>query len=197
MRILRVGLESHAFGTTVFHLRSETNHRCSKFPNCTFHVASTFISGTVQSSVATYPAYWAMSDMSLAMCLYLCRHIIESLRLADSDVPSAVKTYAACQDLHETAKPFSGLTAPTRTVVNNLVHARWDMLTTGIHLAGYVLDPEFLPRDVTKDKVSFCMRRPFLCTNTATASLESALIYRVIAGGHAGIHEYTGEGLQR
>ena len=118
----------------------------------------------------------AMSDMSLAMCLYLCRHIIEILRMADSDVPSAGKIYAACQNLHETAKTFSGLTAPRRTVVKNLVRARWDMLTTDIHLAGYVLDPEFLPHDVTKNEVSFCMRQPFLCTNTATALLESALI---------------------
>ena len=83
------------------------------------------------------------ADMSLNMCLHPCREIIEILRMADSEVPSTGKIYAACQKLHEFARNFPGLTAPRRTVVKNLVRARWDMLTSDVHLAGYVLDPEF------------------------------------------------------
>ena len=74
--------------------------------------------------------------------------------MADSDVPSTGKIFAACQKLHEDVKAFPGLTAARRTVVKDLVLARWNMLTSDLHCAGYVLDPEWLSHNVTSDKVS-------------------------------------------
>lgn len=84
----------------------------------------------------------------------MCRPIIEIMRMADSDVPSTGKVYEACQSLHETVRTFPGLSAAKRTVVKDLVRARWDMLTSDMHCAGYVLDPEFVKHNVTSNKVS-------------------------------------------
>ena len=74
--------------------------------------------------------------------------------MADADVPSCGKIYDACQRLHEHARTFPGISAARRTVVKNMVRARWDMLNSDIHCAGYALDPEFVRHDVTANAVS-------------------------------------------
>ena len=69
---------------------------------------------------------------------------------------------------------FPGLTAPRRTVVKNLLRARWEMLTSDIQLAGYVLDPEFLLHDVTANRVSFYIGH-CLCADPVVVALRVAL----------------------
>ena len=90
--------------------------------------------------------------------------------MADSDVPSMGKIYEASQNLHESVRTFAGaqlgLTAAKRIVLKNLVRARWDMLTTDMHCAGYALEPEYVHHDVTTNKVSSCIKHPALCKNT-------------------------------
>ena len=91
-------------------------------------------------------------------CTYFCSPIVELMRMADSDVPSTGKIYEACQSLHETVRTFPGLSAARRSVVKDFVRARWDMLTSDMHCAGYVLDPEFVKDSVTTNKVSSSIR---------------------------------------
>ena len=85
--------------------------------------------------------------------------------MADSDVPSMGKIYEACQCMHESVKDFAtpalSLTAAKRNVVKTLVRTRWDMLTTDIHCAGYVLEPEHIHHNVTSNKVRTCVKQFF------------------------------------
>ena len=91
--------------------------------------------------------------------------------MGDSDVPSMGKIYEACQSLHETMRDFAGpqigLTAAKRTVLKSLARARWDMMTTDMHCAGYVLEPEFVHHDVTSNAVGFHMMHAALCQSPA------------------------------
>jgi len=87
----------------------------------------------------------------------ICSPIVEVMRLADSNVPSTGKIYEACQSLHETVRTFPGLSPARRTAVKECVRARWDMLTSDMHCAGYVLDPEWVKDNVTSNKVSSCI----------------------------------------
>ena len=73
--------------------------------------------------------------------------------MADGDVPSTGKIYEACQSLHETVRTFPGLSAQRRAVVKDLVRSRWDKLTSDMHCASYVVDPEFVKDNVTSNKV--------------------------------------------
>ena len=86
----------------------------------------------------------------------MCRPAIEILRIADVDVPSTGKIYWQCEKLHEHAKDFAGLSAQRRKTVKDLVRRRWDMLTTDLHCAGYMLDPEFQDHNVDDNEV--CLR---------------------------------------
>ena len=137
------------------------------------------------------------SDEAFSICfMLLCRQIIEILRMADSDVPSTGKIFASCQKLHEDVKTFPGLTAARRTAVKNLVRQRWDMLTSDMHCAGYVLDPEWLSHDVTSDKVSpaYCLPSPSYALSSAPSSSDALAS---VAGSHDRVHEHPGEGLPR
>lgn len=82
------------------------------------------------------------------------------MRMADADVPSSGKIYDACQRLHEHARTFS---AARRTVVKDAVRARWEMLNSDMHCAGYVLDPEFVEHNFTANKVSFLHQTIHIC----------------------------------
>lgn len=88
---------------------------------------------------------------------FLCRPIIELLRMADADVPSTGKIYWSCAQLHEHARTFSHITAAQRRDVVEKVRQRWDNLNSDLHCAGFVLDPEFLGKSQEGNNVSFSL----------------------------------------
>lgn len=126
--------------------------------------------------------------------------------MADSDVPSMGKIYEACQSAHEKVKDFAapalGLTAAKRNVVKSLVRTRWDMLTTDIHCAGYVLEPEHVHHNVTSNKVRTCVKQFFWSQSSALKAnaLQLHLLTRAslaYAGGDGGIPQHPGKGVSR
>ena len=133
-----------------------------------------------------------------------CRPIIEVLRMADADVPSCGKIYDACQRLHEHARTLPGLSVARRKTVVKFVRDRWDMLTSDLHCAGYVLDPEFVEHNSTANKVSSCIKTicfqksvkcaPQYSSNTALHQTDDLM---ACVGGDGGIHECSGEGIPR
>jgi hypothetical protein len=97
--------------------------------------------------------------------------------MADADVPSVGKIYDACQQLHEHARNFQGLSATRRTTVKNLVHSRWNMLNSDIHCAGYLLEPEFVGHvNATSIKVN-CYNRRRLQMGHSELCNESVISY--------------------
>ena len=74
------------------------------------------------------------------------------MRLADSNVPCCGKIYNGCFQLEKGVDQISTISAAKRKEIKLLVSARWEMLTTDIQRAAYLLDPEFLEADVQSNE---------------------------------------------
>lgn len=68
------------------------------------------------------------------------------LRMADSNQPTTGKMYHECYELQEHIGQLD-MDEDDRQAVTDAFRARWDMLHSDLHAAGYVLDPEYQSHD--------------------------------------------------
>jgi hypothetical protein len=92
------------------------------------------------------PAFLQITSASftkkLEEVIKVCSPIVTVLRLFDSRVPIMGKVYYAMFDLGEKLKALPLSTAKIKDV-ESLWRARWEMLHSDLHSAGFVMDPEF------------------------------------------------------
>ena len=68
------------------------------------------------------------------------------LRMADSNQATTGKLYHECFELQEHISNLE-LDDDEKAQVSEAFTARWNMLHSPLHAAGYVLDPEFVKHD--------------------------------------------------
>ena len=73
--------------------------------------------------------------------LSVCDPIIKCLRLVDGNVPCVGKIYWKMFQIDGVEN--SGLETSKKTQIRNRIRARWTMLHTDLHSAGFVLDPDY------------------------------------------------------
>ena len=100
-----------------------------------------------------FPKHKFMCLIAFTFRSFLCRPVIELLRMADADVPITGKIYWSCAQLHEHARTIPHITAAQRRDAVAKVRQRWGNLNSDLHCAGFVLDPEFLGKSQEGNEV--------------------------------------------